>query len=156
MTWLSAGLRLILGGVFGRVRKWFDGAGWYVGLAAALFIFALLATVVELQTPNAVLWTGQTITGTEKNGLIYYRWHGQAYTADVPGNGNATNVTIYLDPSDPTHATTNSVSDRIEAGLLVAFPAAAGIVILILGGTRNYRWSRRVSEDPWEKARGQW
>jgi hypothetical protein len=31
------------GFMFARVRNWFDGAGWFVGLAVALFVFALLA-----------------------------------------------------------------------------------------------------------------
>lgn len=41
-----------------RVRGWFDGAGWFVGLAIALFAFALLAVLLELQSPDLLLWTG--------------------------------------------------------------------------------------------------
>jgi hypothetical protein len=39
-------------------------------------------------------------------------------------------------------------------------PVAGGVVLLILGGTRNYRWARRnakrAHEDPRVRARGQW
>lgn len=142
--------------MFGRVRKIFDGAGWFLGFGAACFIFALLAVLLELQTPNVVQWTGQTVTGSEQHGIVFYQWHGQAYTIDVPGAASQKAITVYLDPGDPSHAMINNVGDRVEAGLLVAFPAAVGVLLLVIGGTRNYRWSRRASEDPWEKARGQW
>jgi hypothetical protein len=36
-----------------RIRGWFDGAGWFPGLAAALFVFALLAVLLELQSSDA-------------------------------------------------------------------------------------------------------
>ena len=66
--------------MFARLRNWFDGAGWYVGLAIALFVFALLAVLVGLQSQDRVLWTGQHVTGTEQNGVVYYKWQGQNYT----------------------------------------------------------------------------
>ena len=142
--------------MFGRVRKIFDGAGWFLALGAACFVFALLAVVLEFLSPNIVEWTGQQITGSEQGGIVYYQWHGQSYTVDGPGNGSQKAITVYLDPGNPSHAMVNDVSDRIEAGMLVAFPAALGLTFLIVGGTRNYRWSRRAREDPWERARGQW
>jgi hypothetical protein len=43
--------------MFARMRRWFDGAGWFVGLAVALFVFALLAVLIGLQSPDSVLWT---------------------------------------------------------------------------------------------------
>jgi hypothetical protein len=58
--------------MFARVRNWFDGAGWFVGLAAALFVFALLAVLVGLQSPDRVLWTGQQVTGTDTAAVVRY------------------------------------------------------------------------------------
>jgi len=66
------------GFMFARVRSWFDGAAWFVGLAVALFVFALLAVLIGFQSPDSVLWTGQHVTGTEQQGVVYYRWHGQS------------------------------------------------------------------------------
>ena len=40
--------------MFARVRNWFEGAGWFVGLAAVLFVFALLAVLIGLQSPDKV------------------------------------------------------------------------------------------------------
>jgi hypothetical protein len=148
------------GFVFARVRNWFDGAGWFVGLAVALFIFALLAVLAGLQSPDKLLWTGQQVTGTEQRGLVYYTWQGQSYTLDVSGYGSSKAVSVYLDPGDPSHAVTDNVADRVIAGLLIGVPVAGGLALLAAGGTRNYRWARRnakrAREDPRERARGQW
>jgi hypothetical protein len=146
--------------MFARVRSWFDGAGWFVGLAAALFVFALLALLIGFQSPDSVLWTGQHVTGTEQRGIVYYRWQGQSYTLDASGYDSSNAVSIYLDPADPSHAVLDNVADRLAAIMLIGVPAAAGAALLVVGGTRNYRWARRnakrAREDPWQRARGQW
>jgi hypothetical protein len=129
--------------VLARVRKWFDGAGWFVGAAVVLLVFALLAALVGLQSPDRVLWTGQQVTGTEQQGLVYYRWQGQSYSLDVPGSGSSKAVSVYLNPGDPSHAVVDNVLSRVLAGLFVLGPAAGAVVLLVIGGTRNYRWQRR-------------
>jgi Protein of unknown function (DUF3592) len=146
--------------MFARVRSWFDGAAWFVGLAVALFVFALLAVLIGFQSPDSVLWTGQHVTGTEQQGVVYYRWHGQSYSLDASGYGSSNAVSVYLDPGDPSQAVLENVADRVAAVLLVGVPVAGGVVLLVLGGTRNYRWTRRnakrAHEDPRVRARGQW
>ncbi len=144
--WHAAGGRPILGVVLAQVRKWFDGAGWFVGGAVLLFIFALLATLIEFQSPDAVLWTGQRVVGTEQRGLIYYHWQGQQYTFPVNGMGNEKAIGVYLDPGNPEHAMLDSAIDRVVAVLLIGVPAAAGAGLLFMGGTRNYRWARRKAK----------
>ena len=129
--------------MFARLRKWFDGAGWFVGGAAVLFVFALLAVLVGLQSPDRVLWTGQQVVGTEHGGIVTYWWHGQSYSLDVQGYGSSKAVSIYLDPGNPSQAMVDNVLDRVAAGLLILGPVAGGVVLLVVGGTRNYRWERR-------------
>ena len=126
-----------------RVRKWFDGAGWFVGAAVVLLVFALLAALVGLQSPDSVLWTGQQVTGTEQQGLVYYRWQGQSYSLDVQGSGSSKAISVYLNPGDPSQAIVDNVLDRVLAALFVLGPAAGAVVLLVIGGTRNYRWQRR-------------
>ena len=126
-----------------RVRKWFDGAGWFVGAAVVLLVFSLLAVLAGLQVPDSVLWTGQQVTGTEQQGLVYYRWQGQSYSLDVSGFGSSKAVSVYLNPGDPSQAMVDNVPDRVLAGLFVLGPAAGAVVLLVVGGTRNYRWQRR-------------
>jgi hypothetical protein len=135
--------RSILSRVLARVRKWFDGAGWYVGGAVVLLVFALLAVLAGLQSPDSMLWTGQQVTGTEQQGLVYYRWQGQSYSLDVPGSGSSKAVSVYFKPGDPSQAIVDNVPDRVVAGLLVLGPVAGAVILLVIGGTRNYRWQRR-------------
>ena len=58
-----------------------------MGLAAALFAFALLFLALDFQSPQIVLWTGQRAVGTEQNGLVTFYWQHHAYTATTPGTG---------------------------------------------------------------------
>ena len=157
---VASGLTAHTGFMFARVRSWFDGAAWFVGLAVALFVFALLAVLIGFQSPDSVLWTGQHVTGTEQQGVVYYRWQGQSYTLDASGYGSSNAVSVYLDSGDPSHAVLENVTDRVAAVLLVGVPVAGGVALLVLGGTRNYRWARRnakrAHEDPRVRARGQW
>src|SRR5258705_11896827 len=62
----------------GRLGAILDGAGWSIGLAAALFLFALLFLALQVQSPDIVLWTGDHVAATEQGGLATFRWHGQA------------------------------------------------------------------------------
>ena len=126
-----------------RVRNWFDGAGWFVGPAVALLVFALLAVLLELQSPDRVLWTGQQVVGTEQRGIVSYQWQDQTYSLDAPGFGSSKDINVYLDPGDPSHAMIDNVVDRVVAVLLIGVPTAGGAVLLVVGGTRNYRWARR-------------
>ena len=126
-----------------RVRKWFDGASLFVGGAVVLLAFALLAVLLGLQSPDRVLWTGQQVTGTEHGGIVTYGWHGQSYSLDMPGYGSAQAVSVYLDPADPSQAMVDNVFDRTVAAVLTLGPAAGALVLLVVGGTRNYRWQRR-------------
>ena len=125
------------------MRKWFDGAGWFVGAAVVLLVFSLLAVLVELQVPESMLWTGQQVTGTEQQGLVYYRWQGQSYSLDVPGSGSSKAVSVYFNPGDPSQAIVDSVVDRVLTGLFVLGPAAGAVVVLVIGGTQTTRWQRR-------------
>ena len=157
---MVSGLAAHTGFMLARVRSWFDGAGWFVGLAVTLFLFALLAVLVGLQSPDSVLWTGQHVTGTKQRGVVYYRWQGQSYTLDASDYGSSNAVSVYLDPGDPSHAMLDNAADRVAAALLVGVPVAGGVALLVAGGTRNHRWARRdakrAREDPWVRARGQW
>jgi hypothetical protein len=123
--------------------RWFEGSGWFVGGAVVLFVFSALALSLALQSPQAVLWTGQAVTGTEQGGIVYYHWQGQPYTIDARGYGSAKAVTVYLDPGNPSNAMVNDYTDRVGTGLLVGLPALAGVVLLIVGLVNGRRWRRR-------------
>jgi hypothetical protein len=126
-----------------RVRNWFDGAGWSVGLAAALFVFALLVVLLEAQAPESVLWTGHRVIGTEQGGIVRYRWDGQSYALDAPGYGSSKAVSVYISPGDPDNGMLDNTTDRAVAIVLVGGPVAGGVTALAIGLTRKYRWRRR-------------
>jgi hypothetical protein len=126
-----------------RIRRLFDGAGWFPGLAAALFVFALLAVLLELQSSDAVRWTGQHVTGTEIGGIVSYRWDGQTYSLGAPGYGSAKAVSVYLDPANPSNAVLENPFLRLVEGSLVVVPVVGGVALLVAGLTRRRRWERR-------------
>jgi hypothetical protein len=130
-------------GIRGRVRAYSDGLGAYLGVAVALLVFAVLGLLLLLQSPKDVLlWTGTRVVGSEQGGLIYYTWHGESYTLDVPGYGNAPHVVVYVDPSDPTNAERESLFIRVADGALTVLPAALAAGVVALGVYRR-RSTRR-------------
>jgi hypothetical protein len=126
-----------------RIAALFDGAGWFVGLAIALFAFTLIMLLGELQSPDLVLWTGHRVVGTEQGGIVYYRWHGQNYSVDAPGYGSSKAISVYLDPASPDHAMIDNVYNRALAASLIGVPFAGGVALLCVGLSRNYRSRRR-------------
>lgn len=128
-----------------RMRAWFDGVGLFVGVAAALLVFTLLAVVLEVQSPDLVLWTGHRVVGTEQRGIVYYRWHGQNYTLDVPGYGSSKSVSVYLDPGNPSDAMTDNAVNRAIVVLLIGVPFAGAVALLAVGLTREHLRRRRES-----------
>ena len=126
-----------------RLSGLLDGAGWSVGLAIVLFVFALVAAALVAQSPEAVLWTGHRTVGTETNGLVVFRYQGRDYSAPVPGSGSAKAVAVYFDPGNPDDAMADTPIHRLTSGLLVGVPLAAGVTVLIMGLTRKQRWARR-------------
>ena len=103
-----------------RMRALLDGAGVFVGLAVALFVFTLLAALLELQSADAVRWTGQRVVGTEIGGIVSYRWHGQTYSLDAPGYGSAKAIGVYVDPGDPSNAMIDNPVARFELLLVLS------------------------------------
>jgi uncharacterized protein DUF3592 len=126
-----------------RIRAMFDGAGLFVGLAIALFMFTLLAVLLVLESPDAVRWTGQRVIGYELGGIVSYRWHGETYSLDAPGYGSAKAISVYVDPADPSNAMIDNPITRLAESALVVVPLAGGVLLLVVGLTRRRRWARR-------------
>lgn len=139
-----------------RLRAWFDGVGVFAGTAALLLAFALLAVVLEVQSPDLILWTGHRVAGTEQGGIVYYRWHGQNYTLDARGYGSSKAVSVYLDPNNPANAMTDNPVNRAAVVLLVGLPFAGAVTLLAFGLSREYlRRRREMRRVPTEAAYGE-
>lgn len=130
------------GRVVNPVRAWFEGSGWLVGAAGVLMFFTVLMILLELQSPDVVLWTGRGVVGTEQGGIISYRWKGETYTTTGHGFRSAPAVTVYVDPADPSNAMPDSPLGRAMDGTLIGGPFAVAMALLALGPARNYRRSR--------------
>jgi hypothetical protein len=126
-----------------RLGALFDGAGWSLGLAAALFALTLVAVLLEAQSPDVVLWTGRHVIGTEQGGIVTYQWHGANFSLNEPGYGSVKAVDVYLNPGNPADAMADNVPDRVISGLLVGGPFVLGVAVLTVGLTRKRRWARR-------------
>jgi hypothetical protein len=132
-----------------KLREWCDGLGGYLGIAGVLLGFALLCFLLLIQSSSdRLLWLGDRVVGKQSQGTISYTWHGESHLIAVPGAPDKPRVAVYLDPSNPDNAITNSVTTRIlDAGLTV-LPASVGVVIVLLGVLRR----RRLRQLPLEAA----
>ena len=126
-----------------RIGRWFDGLGLFVGPAIALFVLALLVVVLELHTPEILLWTGHRVVGTEQGGIVFYRWHGQSYSLDAPGYQSSKAVSVFLDPGDANNAVVDNLADRAFVGFLIGGPVAVGAALIATGLIRRSRSRRR-------------
>lgn len=130
-------------GVRERLRGWFDGSGWFIGLAIAFAAAGILWLLAELQSPDVALWIGHHVTGSEQGGVVFYRWQGHTYGLDVPGFGSARAVSLYVDPRDPSVAMIDSPAGRAFADLLSASPFLLALALVAAGPVRNWRQRRR-------------
>lgn len=126
-----------------RLRVWFDGSGWFIGLAIAFSAAGILWLLAEIQSPEVVLWIGHHVTGSEQGGIVFYRLQGHTYSLDVPGFGAARHVSLYVDPSDPSVAMIDSPAGRAFADLLSASPFLLALGLVAAGPVRNWRHRRR-------------
>jgi hypothetical protein len=130
-----------------RIRAWADGLGWYVGTAGVLLTFALLWFLLILQSSNdRLLWLGSRVIGQRSEGTISYEWHGQSYLIAAPGAADDPHVAVYLDPSNPSKAITNSVTTRVLDASVTLLPAAAAMGVVTLGVVRRRRRELRASD----------
>jgi hypothetical protein len=116
-----------------RLRDRFDGIGGYVAVAGILLVFSVLGLLILAQSSDKVLWTGTKVTGIESGGIVIYRYQGEQYSIDGNGFDNRARVSVYVDPSNPFNAQTNSWLVRaIDLGYTVV-PFTLSIVVLGAG-----------------------
>jgi hypothetical protein len=118
--------------------------------AIVLLIIGSLFLLIEAQSPSRLYWTGQTVTGTERSGLVYYRVHGESYTVDdtrpdPPGNG--VDVTVYLDPAAPAQALLDRPARWVDAAAVLIWFVAAAVCLTVsplMRASRNRRREARI------------
>lgn len=124
-------------------RSRFDGLGPFVAAAALFYVLALLLLAAAIMSPTSLQWTGKTIKGTERGGIVFYNYKGQTYSLDDPKGTNATGVTVILDPNNPSTAMLDNPVDRLVDVVSVLGPVLLGTAVIGAGYLRRSR--RRAS-----------
>jgi hypothetical protein len=116
-----------------RLQDRFDGIGGYVAVAGILLFFTVLGLLILVQSSDKVLWTGTKVVGSESGGIVLYHYRGEQYSIDGKGFDNRKRISVYLDPSNPFHAQTNSwVVRAIDLGY-TAVPFTLSILVFGAG-----------------------
>jgi hypothetical protein len=91
----------------------FDQIGGYGVVACVLLVFSIFAFLIELQSPDRMLWTGTKIVGSERGGVVFYPLHGRQESLDGNDSDDRARITVYVYPSNPDSAMTDSLPDRV-------------------------------------------
>lgn len=127
-------------GFFGDARVMVIGASVFFLIGCLFFTVALTGT-------NRVEWTGTSIRGTERGGIVYYSYGGQNYSLDVTSRFMSS--TVYLDPRHPdSSAMLDNSADRAVDIVTVGAPLALSVVILGVGTFRRFRRHRHERGEP--------
>ena len=130
--------------------RWLDGLRGYVGVAALLFVFGVLAFLLEIQSPSWVQWSGIEVHGVTERGLTYYTYGGQHYAIDNQHASSADTqrrpTTVWLSRSDPTDSTSAYIENGLDRWLDFTFVVgwfAAGTGLVCFGVLRKRHRRRR-------------
>ncbi len=127
------------------VRSRFEGTAPMLVGASVFFIVGCLFLVGALTGPTRVQWTGRSVQGTERGGIVYYSYNGQNYSLD--STSRFMSNTVYFDPSDPHSAMLGNAADRVLDIVTVAGPYAIATIILVVGTSRRIRRRRARRRD---------
>jgi hypothetical protein len=122
-----------------RLSGKFDRIGGYGVIACALLVFSVFAFLIELQSADRVLWTGTKVVGSERGGIVSYTVNGQQDTFDGTNFDNRARINVYVDPSHPDSAMTNSTPDRIVDVGATVVPFGLSLLFLGIGLMRRPR-----------------
>ena len=127
-----------------RYRHWWHGLEWPLGAAAVFFVFGLVMAWIVLTSASGVQWTGKSVHGSSRSGVVTYAYHGSDY--QLPDDSHKTDVapravTVWLSrshPDDPDRAyLANTAARWVDFALVVTwFLIAAAFVV---GGVIRHR-----------------
>jgi hypothetical protein len=127
-----------------RYRHWWHGLEWPLGAATVFLVFGFAMAWVVLTSASGVQWTGKSVHGSTRGGVVTYTYRGAEYTLpDENHNAYATAhpATVWLSrshPEDVDRAFVANASARWSDFVFVVvwFLIAAGFVI---GGVIRHR-----------------
>jgi hypothetical protein len=118
--------------------------------AAAMLLVGVVVVLLQSSFPTWLFWTGDRVSGTNHEGLVYYRVDGEQYTVDDPRPvpPHDVPVTVYVDPGDPTNALLDRPGVWIDAGFVVVWFAAAAGTLVVAAANRSRHRHRRAAAKP--------
>jgi hypothetical protein len=120
---------------------------WIAGLA---FVFGVIFLVVELLSPDLVIWTGRCVPAFFDGGVAHYTVAGQQFTADNPPllDRSPRTVTVCYDASEPANGyIVRSAAYWVDGGL-IGGPFALALVLVTVGMLKGARRLRTAPELP--------
>jgi hypothetical protein len=93
-----------------------------------------------------VRWTGTSVQGDERGGIVYYTYHGQNYSLDDTSRFDS--HTVYFNPKHPdTSAELGNSAETVVDIASVAVPFLIALAIVAFKARRVWR-TRRTRNDP--------
>jgi hypothetical protein len=118
------------------VRRRLDVARPYLWAALAAAAIGVGFLLAQLQSSDAVTWTGPCVPATLKGGIAFFSVNGQTEAVNDPAasaNHPTTTVTVCYDPAHPEQGlVVNPLTHAIE-GALFGVPLLTALVLLVVG-----------------------
>ena len=132
------------------VRDVLAGARGYLLIAALIFAFGIIFLLVELQSPDLVIWNGRCVPAFYDGGVAHYTVAGQRFTADTPAltDRSPRTVTVCYYPSTINNGYIVHPAAYWVEGSLIAGPLAIAIILTAVGVLNSVRQLRRPSNLP--------
>jgi len=127
-----------------RIRNALDGSGLVIG--AAVFFFALGLILIPVVFLSSVRWTGTSVQGVDRGGIVYYSYDGQNYSLDDTSRFDSHRVYFRPTRPDTTAELGNSASTVVDIAS-VAVPFLIALAIVGMEARRLWR-TRRTRNDP--------
>jgi hypothetical protein len=128
-----------------RYRRWWHGLEWPLGAAAVFAVFGVVMLLIVLNSASGVQWTGISVHGSSRGGVVTYTYRGSEYTA--PDDRHKFDVTphpttVWLSRSHPEDVNSafvaNTTARWTDFALVVVWFLVAGA--FVIGGVV---WHRR-------------
>lgn len=116
----------------------------YYWTAIIATVIGLTFALIELQSPDLVIWTGECVPASFRDGLAYYRAEGHDFVAGDPTlpDQPARTVTVCYFSSDPGKGYIVHPAAYWAEGILIASPLLAGVLMFCLGVFFSIRRTR--------------
>jgi hypothetical protein len=136
-----------LGRGFSAVQRRFWGTG---GLSWAALVFVILGTlfiVLILLSPGGWQWwmDVNTVHGQERDGVVFYSYRGQSYTADDLDSQRSGPRLVFLVPSDPSDGALKVRANQIFDWSITAGPYAVAVAFVAAGFVHKRRNQKAAS-----------